>query len=141
VERRTVAALGRAACLAATALAYAALGASRTELTGLAAMFAMGAAQGPFLPAMFTTVHARCPQGSAPTALGALLALTTLAVPAGTLGCALLVRAAPLPVVFTAIAALFAVAALPVPGLVRAGGPGAQAPAVRPATAPGVEAR
>lgn len=101
-------------CLFLTAAAYGALALSTRLPVGLAAMAVMGAAQGPFLPAMITTVYAQCAPRTAPTALGGLLALTSIAVPIGTLVCAAAVTALPLASVFVVIAALFAAAALPV---------------------------
>lgn len=118
-------------CLALTAAAYGALASSTGLPVGLAAMGIMGAAQGPFLPAMITTVYAQCTPGTAPTALGGLLALTSIAVPVGTLACAAALTVLPLACVFVLIAALFAVAGLPVRAVTTtaaAAGPGDEGP-------------
>lgn len=126
-------------CLAGTALGYAILAAGRTELLGLAGMFAMGAAQGPFLPAMVTTVHTRCPLDTAPAALGSLLAITSTAVPVGTFLGALAVQAVPLPAVLAAIAALYAAAIVPVRTLAATAEPASPAPLADCGTVPNVE--
>lgn len=111
-------------CLLATAAAYLAMaaapgliGGSGAAILGAAAMTAMGAAQGPFLPILASTVYEHCSVEAGSAALSTLLGITSIAVPIGILGYGAALATVPLWSVLALSAALFTVACGPIRGI------------------------